>query len=112
MDRHAVAAFVTLTSAIFVTSALLSYHLQRASTKQEGRQRKFNTTESAGEVLITKDKGHDDSTLVGDRAGAQPIILQGIESCIGNTPLFKIKSLSDATGCEILGKAEVRFGAS
>ena len=31
----------------------------------------------------------------------------GIESCIGNTPLFKIKSLSDATGCEILGKAEV-----
>ena len=31
----------------------------------------------------------------------------GIESCIGNTPLFKIKSLSRATGCEILGKAEV-----
>lgn len=31
----------------------------------------------------------------------------GIESCIGNTPLFKIKSLSDATGCEILAKAEV-----
>lgn len=31
----------------------------------------------------------------------------GIEACIGNTPLFKIKSLSEATGCEILGKAEV-----
>jgi cysteine synthase len=32
---------------------------------------------------------------------------EGIESTIGNTPLFRIKSLSDATGCEILAKAEV-----
>lgn len=36
-----------------------------------------------------------------------PIFPEGIEGCIGNTPLFKIKSLSDATGCEILAKAEV-----
>jgi cysteine synthase A len=36
-----------------------------------------------------------------------PAIIDGIEGCIGNTPLFRIKSLSDATGCEILGKAEV-----
>lgn len=34
-------------------------------------------------------------------------IPEGIESTIGNTPLFRIKSLSDATGCEILAKAEV-----
>jgi cysteine synthase len=34
-------------------------------------------------------------------------IAEGIEGCIGNTPLFKIKSLSEATGCEILAKAEV-----
>jgi len=34
-------------------------------------------------------------------------IPKGIESTIGNTPLFRIKSLSDATGCEILAKAEV-----
>jgi len=37
----------------------------------------------------------------------EPEIAQGIEACIGNTPLFRIKSLSDATGCEILAKAEV-----
>ena len=36
-----------------------------------------------------------------------PAIVEGIEGCIGNTPLFRIKSLSDATGCEILAKAEV-----
>lgn len=32
---------------------------------------------------------------------------EGIEACIGNTPLFRIKSLSEETGCEILAKAEV-----
>ncbi|EER39081.1 cysteine synthase [Histoplasma capsulatum var. duboisii H88] len=35
-----------------------------------------------------------------------PPIVDGIEGCIGNTPLFRIKSLSEATGCEILAKAE------
>ncbi|MCJ1306371.1 hypothetical protein MMC25_000013 [Agyrium rufum] len=34
----------------------------------------------------------------------------GIESCIGTTPLIKIKSLSAQTGCEILGKAEFLNG--
>ncbi|KAF8245918.1 PALP-domain-containing protein [Wilcoxina mikolae CBS 423.85] len=33
-------------------------------------------------------------------------IRNGLEECIGNTPLIRIKSLSDLTGCEILGKAE------
>ena len=33
-----------------------------------------------------------------------------LESCVGNTPLFRIKSLSDATGCEILVKAEFLNG--
>ena len=32
---------------------------------------------------------------------------EGLEACVGNTPLFKIKSLSEATGCEVLAKAEV-----
>lgn len=36
---------------------------------------------------------------------------EGIESTIGNTPLFVIKSLSDATGCVILAKAEFLNGA-
>ncbi|KAJ3333426.1 hypothetical protein HDU76_008237 [Blyttiomyces sp. JEL0837] len=33
-------------------------------------------------------------------------VLEGLEALIGNTPLVRINSLSDATGCEILGKAE------
>ncbi|KAJ5183729.1 hypothetical protein N7492_001345 [Penicillium capsulatum] len=40
-----------------------------------------------------------------------PAIVEGIQGCIGNTPLFRIKSLSDETGCEILAKAEFLNGA-
>lgn len=39
-----------------------------------------------------------------------PEIPEGIEGCIGNTPLFKIKSLSEATGCVIYAKAEFLNG--
>ena len=35
----------------------------------------------------------------------------GIEGLIGDTPLIKLKSLSDATGCEILVKCEYLNGA-
>lgn len=42
--------------------------------------------------------------------GLVPDIKNGIEGTIGNTPLIRIKSLSEATGCEILAKAEVLTG--
>jgi len=35
----------------------------------------------------------------------------GVEGLIGNTPLVKLKALSEATGCEILAKAEFLNGA-
>jgi len=38
-------------------------------------------------------------------------IVEGIEGCIGNTPLVKLRSLSEATGCTILAKAEFLNGA-
>ncbi|KAI5288006.1 hypothetical protein KEM54_005547 [Ascosphaera aggregata] len=44
------------------------------------------------------------------RSGPPPIV-EGIEGCIGNTHLVRIKSLSEATGCEILAKAEFLNGA-
>ncbi|SAM03736.1 hypothetical protein [Absidia glauca] len=33
-------------------------------------------------------------------------VVEGVDGLIGNTPLMKIRSLSEATGCTILGKAE------
>ena len=58
----------------------------------------------------SKDKNHQ------HHPGTQAVspayeIKTGIEGAIGNTPLIKIKSLSDATGCEILAKAEFLNGA-
>ncbi|PKS09946.1 hypothetical protein jhhlp_004569 [Lomentospora prolificans] len=38
-------------------------------------------------------------------------VVEGVEGCIGNTPLVRIKSLSEATGREILAKAEFLNGA-
>jgi len=38
-------------------------------------------------------------------------IVVGVEGLIGNTPLVKLKALSEATGCEILAKAEFLNGA-
>lgn len=38
-------------------------------------------------------------------------LAEGIEACIGNTPLIKIQSLSEATGRTILAKAEFLNGA-
>ncbi|KAK3671249.1 Cysteine synthase 2 [Recurvomyces mirabilis] len=62
----------------------------------------------------TKDKSHviadkDDSRRTRDLDGGK--IAVGIEGLIGNTPLIKLKFLSDATGCEILAKAELLNGA-
>lgn len=42
-----------------------------------------------------------------ERDGDVVEVPEGIDACIGNTPLFKIKSLSEETGCDILAKAEV-----
>ena len=44
--------------------------------------------------------------------GGMPEVPEGIEACIGNTPLFRIKSLSSLTGCDILGKAEVQIATT
>ncbi|KAF2432888.1 putative cysteine synthase [Tothia fuscella] len=77
------------------------------------RRRRYSTTNPTairkpGEKLALKDNtGRPESTV----RLPDVEIPEGIEGCIGKTPLFKIKSLSDATGCEILAKAEFLNGA-
>ncbi|KAL8771526.1 MAG: hypothetical protein Q9194_004850 [Teloschistes cf. exilis] len=54
----------------------------------------------------------EDHTTGDARDGAQDVeVPEGIEACVGNTPLFRIKSLSEETGCDILAKAEFLNGA-
>ncbi|KAH8689082.1 putative cysteine synthase [Talaromyces proteolyticus] len=59
----------------------------------------------------TADIFHSDKGLLKSVRQGPPAIVEGVEGCIGNTPLFRIKSLSDETGCEILAKAEYLNGA-
>src|SRR5277367_347368 len=42
-----------------------------------------------------------------DEASLKEDIVDGVEGLIGSTKLVRIRSLSQATGCEILAKAEV-----
>lgn len=57
--------------------------------------------------LSSKKGEEDDKVLIESVRHGPPAIVDGVEGCIGNTPLLRIKSLSDETGCEILAKAEV-----
>ncbi|OOF96375.1 hypothetical protein ASPCADRAFT_4421 [Aspergillus carbonarius ITEM 5010] len=74
----------------------------------ERRVRDYYQTNSQSKSATT---ARDLSDVVLSARPGPPAIVEGIEGCIGNTPLFRIKSLSDATGCEILGKAEFLNGA-
>ncbi|KNC97114.1 uncharacterized protein SPPG_07507 [Spizellomyces punctatus DAOM BR117] len=56
---------------------------------------------SAVYLLLTSKKSAGNSS-----SPNTPPIRTGVESLIGNTPLFRIRSLSDETGCDILAKAE------
>jgi cysteine synthase len=72
------------------------------------RRRKENNSHNLGyEAHIGERLQITDDVVELDQSNVTNSIPEGIESCIGNTPLFKIKSLSEATGCEILAKAEV-----
>ncbi|RDI80092.1 hypothetical protein Vi05172_g9859 [Venturia inaequalis] len=62
----------------------------------------------SSEKVTLQDNDVEDPSPAGKPLVETP---KGIESTIGNTPLFRINSLSDATGCEILAKAEFLNGA-
>jgi uncharacterized membrane protein len=47
-------------------------------------------------------KRHRQTTKTRSLYNIQPEIARGVVELIGNTPLVRINSLSDATGCEIL----------
>lgn len=82
--------------------------LQRRYERRFGRRRTTNKT-LAGAGLNDEDDqiGLVDHTGAGNTSNVIAPIPEGIEACIGNTPLIKIKSLSEWTGCELLAKAEV-----
>ncbi|RCI12520.1 hypothetical protein L249_1300 [Ophiocordyceps polyrhachis-furcata BCC 54312] len=89
----AAAAFVAVV-ALGLTDRYLEVEtrLQRKASRSLRRQSSFFSVR-----LEDRDPGADDA--------------QGVEACIGNTPLLDITSLSEATGRTILAKAEFLNGA-
>ncbi|MCJ1468486.1 hypothetical protein MMC07_007115 [Pseudocyphellaria aurata] len=61
--------------------------------------------EDDGHPIGLEDHTRKDDTK-GRRHLPEAVVPDGIEACVGNTPLFRIKSLSEETGCEIWAKAE------
>ena len=55
-------------------------------------------------------KDHTSKVSAKQHGKSEKQVSEGIESCVGNTPLFRIKSLSEATECDILVKAEFLNG--
>ncbi|KAG7005946.1 cysteine synthase [Physcia stellaris] len=76
---------------------------------KSGRSRGIAMEDHESEEEESDDEGRG-SGASKSKARTAVEIGEGLESCVGNTPLFRIKSLSDETGCEILAKAEFLNG--
>lgn len=97
-DAHHV-YFGSFVAGVLVTVALTEiYHRY---------QRQSQTSTTTTKQSATRTTNPDDEKLLASVRHGPPAIVDGVEGCIGNTPLFRIKSLSEETGCEILAKAEV-----
>lgn len=104
-------AFVT---GILLTLSFNNFYLERRSHRRNGQPSASVDSPPDSAYLPFAPVKLEDHTrsarqsIVGLHA---PPIPEGIEGCIGDTPVFKIKSLSEATGSTILAKAEFLNGA-
>ena len=107
--RHYVAgAFLAGIALTAAYNRRLTTSSERTSSQDASKQQhkllsklsKINDLDTLKKTLVELES----SLVKGEGAGD---IKEGIEGCIGNTPLIKIKSLSEYTGCDILVKAEV-----
>lgn len=70
---------------------------------QRKRRRRFSKVKEVNDSVAMAAKRNYRAEMIDVRAGS---VVRGVDGLIGNTPLMRINSLSDLTGCEILGKAE------
>lgn len=85
---------------------------RRYQQQRKRRGRRSSATESRrGSLYFAPVQLEDHESDQGSSVEITPGIVDGIEGCIGNTPLVKIRSLSEATGRTILAKAEFLNGA-
>lgn len=102
-DTHRTYLGSAFVAGVLVTVALTEiYHRYLTSS-----QKLQIPSDDDNNTVNSKDDDKYDQALLNSVRSGPPAIVDGVEGCIGNTPLLRIKSLSDETGCEILAKAEV-----
>ena len=117
LSNHPKAYGTAAVATAFVAGVLLTLgfkdfypDLERRYQRSKGNLRRSTDTRPTSTYLPTV-KLEDHTKRQSIVEAPVPLIPEGIEGCIGNTPLFKIRSLSEATGCTILAKAEFLNGA-
>lgn len=101
---------VAFVAGIFVTLGFKDLYPDLEARYQQ-RKRRYGADSRRSSMLfgpVTLEDREKSSTASLSRAEG---IVDGIEGTIGNTPLIRIRSLSEATGCTILAKAEFLNGA-
>lgn len=118
MSNHPKAYGTAAVTVAFVAGILLTLGFKDLYPDLERRYRRrgvpsFSADSRRASSYLPPVKLEDHTKSARQSIAGQPTppIPEGIEGCIGSTPLFKIKSLSEATGCEIFAKAEFLNGA-
>ena len=99
---------IALLASLLTTAAVFAYpFLSRPQPPPPAPVTNTNTNTNTrrrnhGPIKDTKRKNRNKAT----KSVVREDIVDGVAGCIGNTPLIRIKSLSEATGCDILAKAE------
>ena len=99
---------VAFIAGIFVTLGFKDLYPELESRYERRRRRSRRSSILFGPVSLEDREELESSVTSSDRGIG---IVDGVEGTIGNTPLIKIRSLSEATGCIILAKAEFLNGA-
>ena len=111
MDSHPrIYTTIAFVAGVLLTLGFKDFYPDLERRFRQRRRNRVNTIVGAGLADADKVELSDNTKHEGEKLEFNRVdIPEGIEGCIGNTPLFRIKSLSEETGCEILGKAEVRW---
>lgn len=88
----------TIASLLIAVGSLAALYTERSRTRK-GKSRARDDDNDDDDDSQARSP-HSTTTI------PRPGIVHGVAGLIGHTPLMRIESLSDLTGCEILGKAE------
>jgi cysteine synthase A len=95
--------FIGFVTGITISLGSLATALILTDVRAQRKRRRRFSRRGTGQEKNDKGSRRRRVGVIDIRSGQ---IVKGVEGLIGETPLMRIESLSELTGCEILGKAE------